>query len=50
MDSRKKNKMGEMPVGRLVFTMSLPLMVPFWFSHFIILSTVFLLPGLVRRH
>ena len=26
MDSRKKNKMGEMPVGRLVFTMSLPLM------------------------
>lgn len=26
MDSKKQNKMGKMPVGKLVFTMSLPLM------------------------
>ena len=30
----KQNKMRQMPMGKLVASMSLPLMISLWFNHF----------------
>ena len=31
---QQENKMGVMPVNRLLISMSLPMMIPCWFRHF----------------